>query len=59
MIKVKQISENKNEKAEKALADFLNQIGEDKIVNIVASPDAIMARSPITPTTLYTVIYRD
>ena len=58
MIKVYQTTENKNEHAAVALERFLNVIGEDKIINIVATPNSIMTRSPITPDTMYTVIYR-
>ena len=58
MIKVYQTTENKNDKAAIALERFLNVIGEDKIINIVATPNSIMTRSPITPDTMYTVIYR-
>lgn len=58
MIKVKQIAESKNEKAAIALENFLNSIGEERIINIVATPNMIMAKSPITPDTMYTVLYR-
>lgn len=58
MIKVEQIMSGKNEKSRRELETFLNKIGEDNIINIAASPDAISSTSPITPTTMYTVIYK-
>lgn len=62
MIKVKIITLNpesawkKDQQSE--LEDFLNGLGEEKIINIVACPACVPAKQPLTPPTLYTIFYR-